>query len=90
MNDELSQARLQRRMDPKFIVPRLAAYNRLHGTVGGTVGLTADHLGELLGYKSYEDLAFNQTEDDNRVLEALAGPHGYTIYKMLLIKRGMA
>lgn len=37
----------------------------------------------LLGYPTYSQLANKQSKDDTRKLEMLAGPHGYTYYRVL-------
>jgi len=41
---------------------------------------------ELLGYKNLADMKTNFTFRDIEICRALSGPHGLTIYKMLLIR----
>lgn len=41
----------------------------------------------LLGFRNLQDMLTNYHEDSVRLVEGLAGPHGYTFYKALLIKR---
>ena len=41
-------------------------------------------LAELLGAEDIKQFADNPTERQRNLMKALVGPHGYTIYKMLL------
>jgi len=41
-------------------------------------------LAELLGAEDTDSFKDNPTEREQNLMKALAGPHGYTIYKMLL------
>jgi len=41
----------------------------------------------LLEYKNYKGMKDNFNDKDASICRALSGPHGYTIYKMLLAKR---
>jgi hypothetical protein len=47
-------------------------------------------LSALLGYKDYDDMDANFTDEDRRICPMLASSHGYTIYRMLLEKRGLS
>lgn len=47
-------------------------------------------LSTLLGKVPDELLRHNFTEDDYKTCLLLAGPHSYTIYKMLCLKHGLA
>jgi len=48
-------------------------------------------LSELLGYnKDFNTMRDNFTARDARLCRALAGPYGYTIYRMLLTRRQVA
>lgn len=48
-----------------------------------------DGLYQLFGYECMADFAVGMRDDDRllRVLRLLAGPNGYTIYKLLLIQQ---
>jgi hypothetical protein len=46
-------------------------------------------LAKLLGKTSVEHLYENLTEEDQQTCLALMGPHGYSIYRMLLAQRGL-
>ena len=50
---------------------------------------SVDALVKLLGYKDFTDMQRNFTSEDINICRALAGPHGYTIYKMILAKRSL-
>lgn len=41
---------------------------------------------KVLGIHEFDGLASKITEDNLRLCELLAGPHGYAIYKMLLLR----
>lgn len=45
-----------------------------------------DHLAHLLGYRDYEHLMLQQDEAATHSLILLDGPHGLTVYKMLMVK----
>lgn len=49
--------------------------------------LPHSHIAALLGYATVIDMLEEWKDDDSRTLDALCGPHGYTIYRMLLINR---
>lgn len=49
--------------------------------------MEVEALAALLGYRSVSDLKQNQTEEDNHTMTLLAGPNGYTVYKMLLARK---
>lgn len=42
---------------------------------------------DLLGYKNLADMKANFTKKDINICQALAGPYGLTIYRMLLIQK---
>ncbi len=44
------------------------------------------HIADILGYKDVKDMAENWNEKSTDTLKLLCGPHGFTIYKMLVIK----
>lgn len=46
-------------------------------------------LAKLLGKKSYVDMLETFSEEDYKLCEMLIGPNGRTIYKMLLVQRGL-
>jgi hypothetical protein len=46
-------------------------------------------LAKLLGKTSYDNMLETFTEEDKQTCEALLGPNGYTVYRTLLIKRGL-
>lgn len=72
---------------------RLKANSALHKF--GILKTEFDNYSELirlLGYPSFlssNDFILHMTEEDYKITEALAGPNGYTIYRMLLIKHGL-
>jgi hypothetical protein len=41
---------------------------------------------KLLGLKSFDGIGSHISENTLRLCEALAGPHGYAIHKMLLLR----
>jgi len=43
-------------------------------------------LARLLGYETYDEMKNRFSSQDADICRALAGPHGYTIYKMILAK----
>lgn len=45
------------------------------------------HIAALLGYANVIDMLEEWKDDDSKTLDALCGPHGYAIYRMLLINR---
>lgn len=52
-------------------------------------GDCCEYLPKLLGFTGLYDLRHHLSEDNRRTMEGLIGPHGWTIYQALLIKRGM-
>lgn len=44
------------------------------------------HLADILGYSDIKDMTENWNENSTNTLKLLCGPHGFTIYKMLVIK----
>jgi hypothetical protein len=46
-------------------------------------------LSELLGYQTFVDMLDFKEEKDIPIMESLIGPHGYSIFKMLIIKRNL-
>lgn len=56
---------------------RLREFDALHGL-----------LAHLLGYKDYQDMMTHFSKEDERIIHMLLGPHGKTIYKALLARRG--
>ena len=47
-----------------------------------------NHLAWLLGYKNGLDLMYNFHESDRDKLEALLGPYGLTIYRIMVLRHG--
>lgn len=50
---------------------------------------SSGHVSHLLGYKDAADMADNWKDTDLETLKRLCGPHGFTLYKVLLVQRGM-
>lgn len=48
-----------------------------------------EHLAFICGYTNLDDMAMNWREETEQVFDMLAGEHGWTVYKMLLAKRGV-
>jgi hypothetical protein len=46
-------------------------------------------LSMLLGYKNYDDMLSNFSEEDENTCKLLLGPHSNTIFRMLLLKQGL-
>jgi len=44
------------------------------------------HIADILGYKDIKDMTENWDETSTHTLKLLCGPHGFTIYRMLVIK----
>lgn len=55
--------------------------------IGAYPQLPHRHIAALLGYANVIDMWDKWKDDDSRTLDALCGPHGYAIYRMLLINR---
>lgn len=62
---------------------RISVYNNLDQHFGNSF-MNPFMLSELLGYKDFSTMRNNFTSRDIRLCRALAGPYGYTIYRMLL------
>jgi len=44
------------------------------------------HIANILGYKDIKQMTEEWTDESTHILKLLCGPHGFTIYKMLVIK----
>jgi len=44
------------------------------------------HIADILGYDNIRHMTENWNETSTHTLKLLCGPHGFTIYKMLVIK----
>jgi len=44
------------------------------------------HIADILGYDDITQMTENWNENSTHTLKLLCGPHGFTIYKMLVIK----
>ena len=53
--------------------------------IGGELD-TADLLGHLLGYADYSTMLKHESERDLGLMRGLIGPHGFTVYKILLAR----
>lgn len=88
--------------EPYHTNPGRVAYNVAFGNLGSMrkqgiinyAGDTYDHLAFLLGYRSYVEMAatmsvFHEGAAQQAVQTCymLCGPHGLTVYKMLMAKR---
>jgi hypothetical protein len=49
---------------------------------------SADLLGQLLGYVDYGTMLEHESERDLGLMRGLIGPHGYSIYRVLLARMG--
>lgn len=75
----------------EFIKARQTVYRKFEEWgVGGVFPFNLQLLADLLGHNTFEELAVSADEDDLHTTKLLAGPNGYTIYKMLLAKRAKA
>lgn len=53
----------------------------------GMLRLNQDEVAQLFGKSDYVHLMSAFTDEDRQLCEVLCGPHGYSIYRALLIKR---
>jgi len=44
------------------------------------------HLSDILGYEDIQHMTEEWKDESTQTLKMLCGPHGFTIYKMLVIK----
>src|SRR5258705_6116936 len=44
------------------------------------------HIANILGYKDIQHMIAHWSDESSHTLELLCGPHGFTIYKILVIK----
>jgi len=72
--------------DPEGL--RVECFNVLR-TITGRDGPKRFLLAKLLGKRTWVSAMQEFTEEDQQTCRALLGPHGKTIYKMLLIQRGL-
>jgi hypothetical protein len=64
------------------------SYNaKLRGEVLDALQLDIIGLTDLLGYETLLHMQENFTQDSVDICRALAGPYGFTIYKMILIRK---
>lgn len=47
----------------------------------------SDYLGRVMGYRDYNGLITNWSNEERRKLQLLIGPHGYTVYKTMLARK---
>lgn len=85
MSKELSKV-LKRH---QFMNERMDAHQKLlrwkrDGRI--SVDDTANHLAKLVGFRGYSQMAGVGTEETRRKLKLLSGPHGWTVYKLLLAR----
>src|SRR5690242_2151460 len=78
------------RLDLRYAA--IKALNKHFYNIGADCYATEDAMAELFGYANYSDMAYwhshaKDVSDINRKLEALAGPYGYAVYKMLLAQQ---
>jgi len=63
------------------------AWDKLNGKVPNQDGTLSDKMGQLAGYAGWHDMKMHPTEESLRLMQALAGPHGYAIWKALQIRK---
>lgn len=44
------------------------------------------HIADILGYEDIQQMTESWTPESTRTLKLLCGPHGFTLYKILVIK----
>jgi len=67
-----------------FALLRMKVYHNLE-VLG--ISIKPLELARLLGHESYDEMKYRFSQQDVAICRALAGPHGFTIYKMLLARK---